>query len=314
MNTSQFDGLLAFKLVVEKKSFTAAAEALKISPAGVSKLITSLERRMRVSLLTRTTRSVSLTEAGERFLKEAGPAIDQILAAQENAVSTLQKPAGVLRLNMPSIFYPAYFKKYVNTFVERYPDVLVEIYAEDQASDIFENGFDAGIRHSDILAKDMIAIKLFGPIKFVTVASPSYLKKMGRPNHPKDLLNHKCILHRFGHSSGIYDKWEFSEKGKDIEVRIQGTLILNDSILERYAALDGAGILYTVWEAVEEDVKNKKLELILNSYHVESDGFYLYFPRKAQSQPKLRAFIDHIKEMQKQKLKNKYSNKHSSPS
>lgn len=299
MKTDQFDGILALKLIAEKKSFTAAAEELQISPPAISKMITQLEKRMKISLLTRTTRAVSLTEAGQRFLEQAAPAMDQIIQAQENALSSMKRPSGLLRLNMPSIFYPFYFKDYINSFVEKYPDIKVEVYAEDSASDIFENGFDAGIRASDILAKDMVAIKLFGPIKFVTTASPKYLNKMGRPKHPKDLLNHNCIKHRFGHGSGIYERWEFTDKGKDIEVRIDGNLTLNDAQLERYAALDGAGILYSVYEVIEEDIKNKRLELVLAPYHSVIDGFYLYFPKNSQSQPKLRAFIDHVKEMQK---------------
>lgn len=303
MKTDQFDGILALKLVAERKSFTAAAEELQVTPPAISKMIALLEARLKISLLTRTTRSVSLTEAGQRFLDQAGPAMEQIITAQETAAASINKPSGLLKLNMFSLFYPYYFNHYINSFVEKYPDVHVEVYSEDQAFDIFEKGFDAGIRPSDILAKDMIAIKLFGPVRYVTVASPKYLDKMGRPKHPKDLLNHNCIKHRFGHGTAVYERWEFADKGKEFEVRIDGSLTFNDAILEKYAALDGAGILYTVYEAVAEDIKNKKLELILNSFHVESDGFYLYFPRRSQLQPKLRAFIDHIKSINEIKKK-----------
>ncbi len=303
MKTDQFDGILALKLVAEKKSFTAAAEELQVTPPAISKMIVMLEKRMNVSLLTRTTRSVTLTEAGQTFLNQAGPAMEQIILAQQIASNPSQKPSGTLKLNMFSIFYPYYFNDYINSFIEKFPSVHVEVYSEDQAVNIFEKGFDAGIRPSDILEKDMIAIKLFGPIKYVTVASPKYLNKMGRPKHPKDLLSHNCIKHRFGHSRSVYERWEFAEKGKEFEVRIDGNLTFNDALLERQAALDGTGILYTVLEAVEEDIKNKKLELILGQFQVESDGFFLYFPRKAQTQPKLRAFIDHIRLLQKSKAK-----------
>jgi DNA-binding transcriptional LysR family regulator len=291
------NGLLALKLVAEKKSFTAAAEELRVSSPAISKMITQLEKKMKIPLLSRTTRSVSLTEAGKNFLEEAGPAIDQILSAQENARNLAKKPSGVLRINMPAIFYPAYLAPYINSFVKKYPDVSVDIYSQDQSSDIFEDGFDAGIRHSDILAKDMVALKLFGPIRFVTVATPKYLKEMGTPKHPKDLLGHNCIRHRFGNGSHIYDKWEFEEKGKEFEVRVSGSLIFNDALLIRHAALDNAGIMYTAYEIVKDLIKEKKLEIILNSFHVESEGYYLYFPNKSQVSPKLRAFIEHFKEL-----------------
>ncbi len=301
MDKDQLDGILALKLVAEKRSFTAAAEELRISSPAISKIISQLEKKMKVTLLTRTTRTVSLTEAGTRFLEEAGPAIDQIISAQENARNSAKKPSGILRINMPSIFYPAYFNHYINTFVEKYPDVVVDIYSQDQSIDIFEKGFDAGIRPSDILAKDMIALKLFGPIRYVTVASPKYLKKMGRPAHPKDLLSHKCILNRFGDGSSIYDKWEFDEKGKEFEVKVSGPLIFNNPFSIVQAAVDGAGIIFTDFEIVKDLIKDKKLELILSSYHVQSDGYYLYFPKRSQVSPKLRVFIDHFKELKTKK-------------
>lgn len=296
MEKDQLDGLIALKLVSELRSFTAAAEELRISGPGISKMISQLEKRMGTTLLTRTTRTVSLTEAGKSFLEEVGPAIDQILSAQENARSSALKPSGVLRLNMPGIFYPAYLAPFISSYVKKYPEVTVDIISEDQTSDVFERGFDAGVRHSDILAKDLVALKLFGPIKFVTVASPKYLNKMGRPKHPKELLSHNCIRQRFGTGASVYDKWEFEDKGKEFEVRVSGSLIFNDSFQILHAALAGVGIIYTTFEAVKESVESKKLEVILNPFHVKSTGYYLYYPKTSQVSPKLRAFIDLFKE------------------
>jgi DNA-binding transcriptional LysR family regulator len=156
MDKNQLDGLLALKLVADKRNFTAAAQVLRVSPSAISKMIRQLETRLGVTLLTRTTRTTSLTEAGERFLSQAGPALEVILAAMEDAGSLAEKPAGRLRLNAPQMIYPNFLKEVVSSFSNKYPDVSVEIFLENAATDIFERGFDAGIRVSDILAKDMV--------------------------------------------------------------------------------------------------------------------------------------------------------------
>jgi len=295
MDNAQLDGLLALKLVAEKRNFSAAAKELGMSPSGISQVIKQLEARVGLALLTRTTRSTTLTEAGEQFLTQAGPAIDQILAALEGVNSYADKVSGLLRLNMSRIIYPTYLAPVVTSFREKYPDVCVEIFFEDQTSDVVESGFDAGVRHSDILAKDMVAVRLSGPVKFVTAGAPKYFKKMGRPKHPKDLLSHDCLRPRVG-QSGLYDRWEFEHKGKEFQVQVKGTLIMNDSSIMHNAAVDGAGIIYTVEDAIAEKVKTGKLEIVLSQYATSSSGFYLYYPQRSQVQPKLRAFIEHIKE------------------
>lgn len=299
MEKDQFDGLIALKLVAEKKSFTVAAEELKVSPAAISKMISSLEKKMKTTLLVRTTRTVSLTESGKRFLELAGPAMEQIIAAQEEAKNLNQSPSGILKINIPRILYSSYLAPFISSFLKTYPDVVLDIHSEENASNIFENGFDAGIRLSDILAKDLVAIKLFGPVKFVTVASPKYLEKYGRPKHPKELLNHNCIRLRFGNTERIYEKWEFEEKGKEFEVSIKGSLIVNDPYHLELAAQRGDGIIFTDLNHVQKYIDSKKLEVILSSYQVQSDGYYLYFPKRSQVQTNLRAFIDHFKKKAK---------------
>jgi DNA-binding transcriptional LysR family regulator len=294
MDKNQLDGLLALKLVADKRNFTAAAKALRVSPQAISKMIKQLEQRLGVTLLTRTTRTTSPTEAGERFLRQAGPALDQILAAMEDTGNSAEKPAGRLRLNLPPSIYNNYLKRVVTTFIKKYPEVCVELCFENAATDIFKRGFDAGIRVSDILAKDMVALKLFGPIRFVVASSPKYLAKAGRPKHPKDLLTHDCI--RVGVGDRVYDRWEFESKGKAFEVQIKGTLITNDSNLATDAAIDGLGFIYTTEDAIADKVTSGKLEIVLNSYAPTSDGYYIYYPQVSQVHPKLRAFIDHMKE------------------
>lgn len=296
MNKDQFDGLAALKVVAQEKSFTIAAEKLHVSPPAVSKMISQLEKKMGVTLLTRTTRAVSLTEAGKTFLDIAGPAMDQIVSAQLNAQSFATKTTGTLKLNMPSVLFPYYMNKYIKTFLEKFPDVIIDIYGDDMATNIFENGFDAGVRTDDIIAKDLVAYKLAGPIKFLPVASPEYLAKNGTPKKPSDLLTHNCIRHRFGAGDSIYEKWEFEENGKEFAVNIQGNIILNTSEAIRTAALNGFGIAYTEYGNVAQDIKEKRLKPLLKKYCIDVTGYYLYYPSRKQVSPTLRAFIDHIKD------------------
>jgi DNA-binding transcriptional LysR family regulator len=293
MDKDQLDGLLAFALVAEKRNFSAAADALRVSPPAVSKMIRQLEMRLGVTLLTRTTRATSLTEAGEKFLQQAKPALETILAAMSEAGSAAEKPAGRLRLNVPQTVYPNFLRPAIASFIQKYPEVTVEIFFENAATNIFERGFDAGIRVSDILAKDLVALKLFGPIRWVVAAAPSYLAKYGRPNHPIDLLAHPCIC--AGAGSRIYDRWEFKSEGKEFEVQVKGSLILNDVLLAIGAAADGLGMVYSPEEAITDKVKSGQLEIVLSQFSAISSGMYLYHPQRSQVHPKLRAFIEHIK-------------------
>jgi DNA-binding transcriptional LysR family regulator len=298
MDKNQLDGLLALKLVADKRNFTAAAGALRVSPSAISKMIRQLETRLGVTLLTRTTRTTSLTEAGERFLSQAGPALELILAAMEDAGSLAEKPAGRLRLNAPQMIYPNFLKEVVSSFSKKYPDVSVEIFLENAATDVFERGFDAGIRVSDILAKDMVALKLFGPIRWVVAGAPGYLDQFGRPKHPKDLLSHNCICG--GAGNRVYDRWEFESKGKAFEVQVKGSHILNDLLLALDATLDGVGLIYSTEDLIIDKVEAGSLEIVLSEYAPTSTGYYLYYPQRSQVHPKLRAFIEHVREYRRQ--------------
>lgn len=294
MDKDQLDGLLAFVLVAEKRNFTAAAQSLRISPSAVSKLIRQMEARLGVTLLMRTTRATSLTEAGERFLSQAGPALESILAAMKEAGSFADKPAGRLRLNVPQLIYPNFLKAVVASFIKKYPDVTVEIFFENAATNIFERGFDAGIRVSDILAQDMVALKLFGPIRWVAAGAPEYFHKFGRPEHPKDLHSHDCLC--VGSGDRVYDRWEFEDEGKEFAVQVRGSLIMNDATLALDAALDGRGLIYSSENSIADKIASGSLEIVLDRYAGTSAGIYLYFPRRSQVHPKLRAFIEHVKE------------------
>lgn len=294
MQSNQLDGLLALKLVAEKRNFTAAAQALGVSPPAISQAIKLLEQRLGAALLSRTTRSTSLTEAGERFLSQATPALNQLLAAMEGVGSYAEKPSGILRLNLPRSVFHSYLAPFITSFSKKYPDVTVELCFEEAQMDIVKHGFDAGIRISDILAKDMVAIKLYGPVRFAVSGAPEYLEKMGRPKHPKELLSHNCLLGRLG--GGVYDKWDFEQKGSEFQVQVKGSLIMNDALVLQRVAIDGAGLIYTTEGLIAEPVKAGKLEVVLSQFMPASAGFYLYYPKASQVLPKLRAFINHLKE------------------
>lgn len=295
MNKNQLDGLLALKLVADKRSFTAAANELGISPPAVSQIIKQLESRLGVALLARTTRSTHLTEAGERFLSQAGPALDEILTAMEGVGDYASRPSGLLRLNLPRAIYPGYMAPLITSFRKKYPEISVELYFQDEGTDVVAQGFDAGVRLSDTLARDMVAVKLYGPVRFVTSGAPKYLNAAGRLKHPRDLLTHNCLRIRFG-DADIYNRWEYVEKGNDFSVHVNGTLIMNDVFMLANAAVDGAGLIYTTEDSISDQLKNGKLETVLDPYAATSTGFYLYYPRRSQVLPKLRAFIDHIRE------------------
>jgi len=191
MKTDQLNGLIALKVVAEKRNFRAAAEALGISPPAVSQAIKQLESRLGVTLLARTTRSTRVTEAGERFLRDADPALDQLIMAMESVGSYAKKPTGLLRIGLSRALYPTLMEPLILSFAKKYPDVTVELFFDDDLTDVVEQGFDAAVRLSEYMAKDMVAQKLSGPLHFVTVAAPKYFSKSGRPKHPKDAQLHQ---------------------------------------------------------------------------------------------------------------------------
>jgi DNA-binding transcriptional LysR family regulator len=267
---------------------------LGISPPAVSQAIKHLEERLGVTLLSRTTRSTSLTEAGERFLSEASPAMDQILNAMNNVGTFAERPAGLLRIGLSRAAYPTLMGPLIVSFTKKHPDVKVELFFDDALSDVVEESFDAGIRLSEYMAKDMVALKLSGPIRFVAVGSPKYFEIAGRPKHPKDLLTHNCIRMRIGETE-LYDRWEFETKGKDFQVHVDGSLILNDPILAIDAAVQGSGVLYYAEELITDKIRSGQLEVVLERFAANSDGFYLYYPKRSKVLPKLRAFLEHVK-------------------
>jgi DNA-binding transcriptional LysR family regulator len=263
--------------------------------AAVSQTIRTLEARVGVPLLTRTTRSVGLTEAGERFLERARPAFDGLVEAFESARSYGERPAGLLRLNVPRAAVPFLIEPVIDGFSRAHPEVEVEICGEDELIDLVERGFDAGIRMGDYLEADMIGIRLTPPFRLVVVGSPDYFARHGRPETPADLRAHRCIRSRMPTSGAIF-RWQFEKDGQRIEMGVEGPLIVNDMDVAKAAALRGVGLAYMAEPLVAEPLRAGRLELALEDWAAPSPGAYLYYPSRSQVLPKLRAFIDFIRE------------------
>ncbi|HEY0112005.1 MAG TPA: LysR family transcriptional regulator [Allosphingosinicella sp.] len=292
---NQLDGVEAFLRVAERRSFRAAADDLGLSPSAISQTIRALEARVGVPLLTRTTRSVGLTEAGERFHEHARPAFEGLTAAFEAARSYGDRPAGLLRLNVPRAAIPFLIEPVIEGFSTAYPEVEVEICGEDELIDLVERGFDAGIRMGDFLEADMIGIRLTPPFRLVVVGSLDYFERHGRPAQPSDLRSHRCIRSRAPTTGAIF-RWHFEVEGQRVETAVEGPLIVNDMDVAKAAALRGIGLAYMAEPLVRGPLEEGRLELALEPYAAWSPGAYLYYPSRTQMLPKLRAFVDFIRE------------------
>ena len=285
MRLNQLDGLLAFWKVAEHRGFTAAAAALEVSPSALSQAIRHLETRLGVRLLNRTTRSVSLTEAGEAYLSRIAPALSDVQEAGEQLHALRGRPSGVLRLNAARISTAMVLQPLLAGFLKAYPNVQVDLINDEGYVDIVERGFDAGVRIGESVQKDMVAVPLGGPITVVVVASPDYLKRHPAPRHPSDLVHHNCVRFRFSGSGAIY-KWEFDVDGRLVEYEIGGNLTINDSLFSVEAALEGIGLAYTFEQLAVPHIHAKKLKRVLSSFSPTFPAFFLYYPSRRQQAPK----------------------------
>ncbi len=286
-----FSGLAAFLAVAETGSFTAAAARLNVSPAAVSQAIKALEARLGTLLFARTTRRVGLTEAGIALLARAGPAAAEIVAAIDTAGAMGEEPSGLLRLTVPRMAVPLVVEPVVPVLRSTHPKVAIEVAVEDTAVDLPGRGFDAGIRIGEYIAKDMVAVRLTRDIAWSVVGSPDYFRARGAPQRPEDLTEHEAIRYRFP-GSGVLYRWEFERDGKTLTVDPPGSLIVNDGALLISLALAGLGLAYVADIAAAAELRTGRLVGVLGPHLPRSPGLFLYFPRHAQAQPKLRAFID----------------------
>jgi len=284
------DGVEAFLSVAQHRSFRKAAAELGVTPSAISQAVRALEARVGAALFIRTTRSVGLTEAGERFLSRAKPAFEELVAASEVARDLGQRPAGLLRLAVPRAVVPFLLEPLIASFCQANPEVEVEIAASAEMVDIAAEGFDAGIRLGQLIAADMIAVRLF---PFVVVGSPEYLRRQRRPERIDDLRQHACL--RMRRSNGSIAPWSFVNGNKPIEAMVSGPLTAHDFPTILGAAVEGMGLAQVPAPIAAGLVKAGKLVHVLERFAPMAPGVFLYYPSRHQMMPKLRAFIDHVK-------------------
>jgi DNA-binding transcriptional LysR family regulator len=287
------DGVEAFLSVARHRSFRRAAADLGVTPSAISQAVRALEARVGAALFIRTTRSVGLTEAGERFLSRARPAFEELVAAGEVARDLGQRPAGLLRLSVPRAVVPILLEPLIASFCQAYPEVEVEIAASEELVDIAAEGFDAGIRLGQFIAADMVAVRLTRPFPFVVVGSPDYLRRRQRPQHIDDLRQHACL--RMRRSNGSIAPWSFAHGNKTVEAIVTGPFIANDFPTLLGAAVEGVGLAQMPGPIAAGALKAGKLVRMLEPFAPMAPGVFLYYPGRRQMMPKLRAFIDHMK-------------------
>ncbi len=295
MRRAQFADLNAFVAVAEYASFTKAAERLGLSTAALSQAVRGLEEQLGVRLLNRTTRSVAPTDAGERLLQQLRPLLEGFDAAIESVNAFRERPAGHLRLTMPPPVARFVLAPVLARFLEQYPDIVIETTVESALTDIVAGRYDAGIRRGNLVARDMIAMRVTNDMHYLLVASPDYLARRGRPRTPDDLQAHNCIRYRL--PGGGFIPWVFVVDGKTVEFDISGSVVvINDPELVISAALEGIGIAYLYEEYVASLVADGRLVSLLDKSALPiTDGFFLFYPSRRQNPAALRALIDFLR-------------------
>jgi DNA-binding transcriptional LysR family regulator len=288
------DGVGAFLSVAQHRSFRKAAAELGVTPSAISQTIRALEARVGATLFMRTTRSVGLTEAGERFLSRAKPAFEELVAASHGARKLGQRPTGLLRLSVPPSVFGQVLEPLIASFSQAYPEVEVEIAANEKLVDLAAEGFDAGIRMGQFIAADMVAVPLTPPFPLVVVGSPDYLRRVKRPERIDDLRGQACL--RLRRSNGSIAPWPFVDGNKTVEAIVSGPLVAHDYPTLLGAAIQGMGLAQVPAPLAKAPIADGRLRALLTSYAVMTPGVFLYYPDRRQVLPKLRAFIDHVQQ------------------
>ena len=294
MPHQNFNDLRAFLVVARDRSFTRAAAKLGVSPSALSHTMRGLEERLGVRLLTRTTRSVSPTEAGERLLRTVGPRFEEIEAELDALSDFREKPAGVVRItagdhSVHTILWPKLAK-----VMHRYPDIKVEINIEQGLVDIAAQRFDAGVRLGEQVAKDMVSVRIGPDVRFAVIAAKSYFAKHAAPKTPQDLVAHRCINLRLPTYSGLY-AWEFGRNGRELKVRVDGQFIFNSIFQVRDAAVEGFGIAYVPEDLAQHYLSKGQLVRVLEEWSPPWAGYHLYYPSRRQSSPAFALLVDALR-------------------
>lgn len=292
MRREELGDLYAFMIVAKEESFTRAAVQLGTSQSALSHTIRRLETELGVRLLTRTTRRVAATDAGERLLKTLGPALDDISTELSSVRELRDKPAGKIRITTAehaanTVLWPALRK-----FLPAYPDIQVELSLDSGLTDIVAERFDAGVRLGESIAKDMVAVRIGPDLRMVVVASPDYLARHGRPRTPQDLASHQCINLRL--SSGLY-AWELQKGRRELKVRVDGQLIFNDTAMIASAAAAGFGLGFVMEDQVAAQIAAGQLVVVLDDWCPPFGGYHLYYPSRRQPLAAFTLLVDALR-------------------
>ncbi|WP_321792371.1 LysR family transcriptional regulator [Burkholderia pyrrocinia] len=294
MADDKLDDLAAFMAVAKERNFTRAAKKLGVSQSALSQTVRGLEARLGIRLLTRTTRSVVPTEAGERLLGSVGPRIEEIRHELMVLSELSGKPSGLIRLTATeyaaeSILWPAIVK-----LTKQYPDIKVEVFTDYGLTDIVRDRFDAGVRPEETIAKDMIAVRIGPPMKMAVAGAPEYFAERKQPKTPQDLTAHTCINLRLSSHGGLYP-WEFEQKGRKINVRVDGQLVFNSGSLILKAMLEGRGLAYLPEGQLAEYFTDGRLVRVLENWCEPFSGYHLYYPSRRQPTPAFALLLDALR-------------------
>ncbi len=294
MPRQNVNDLLAFLAVARDRSFTKAAAKLGVSQSALSHTIRGLEARLGLRLLTRTTRSVSPTEAGERLLQTVGHRFEEIEAELESLSELREKPAGTIRISAGEHAVNAILSPALMKFLPRYPDIKVEITVDHSLIDIVAQRYDAGVRAGEQVAKDMIAVRIGPDMRMAVVGAPSYFAKRSPPKKPQDLTEHNCINLRLPTYGGLY-AWEFEKDGRELKVRVEGQLVLNGTTQMLNAALAGLGLAYVPQDLAQPHLDGGLLTRVLQDWCPPYSGYHLYYPSRRQSSPAFALLVDALR-------------------
>ena len=293
--TDDFDDLAVFVAVAETQGFRSAGDRLGVTGSAVSQTLRRLEERLGVALLRRTTRSVRLTEAGERLYAAARPALEDLRAAVASVGEMGLEPRGTLRLHVATVADRFLEGALLGSFLARHPHVQLDLVLSDDPLDIVAEGFDAGIQLGEVIDQDMHAVAVTGDIRLAVVGSPAYLAQHPVPRHPRDLAEHDCINWHPSARAAPY-RWEFTENGREFAVTVRSRVLTTDPALNIRLAKAGIGLTIASEDRVLADVARGELTLILEEYSTPFPGLYLYYPQRRQGTPALRALITYLQD------------------
>lgn len=294
MSSENFNNLAAFVAVAKERSFTRAAAKQGVSASALSQTIKALEGRLGVRLLTRSTRSVSATEAGERLLRTLAPRFEEI-EQELSALSALrEKPAGTVRITAGEHPAVSILQPTLQRILPDHPDIHVEIIVDYGLTDIVAQGFDAGIRIGEQVAKDMIAVRIGPDMRMAVVGSPAYFESHARPEAPQDLTAHNCINMRLPTYGGLY-AWEFEQEGREVRVRVEGQVIVNHGAIRLASVLDGLGLAYVPEDQIIDHVAAGRLVCVLDDWCAPFPGYHLYYPSRRHASPAFSVILDALR-------------------